>query len=59
MGLTAPVRPVPTRIMTTDAEKRELAFAAQKLGTPLSTFIRDAALERARRDGLTPVSKVE
>lgn len=46
--MTAPVRAVPTRLMTTDAEKREIAAAAQKLGMPLSTFVREAALREAR-----------
>ena|ERR1700675_3036193 len=46
--MTTTVRPVPTRIMTTEDEKQELVRAAQKLDTPLSTFIRDAALEKAR-----------
>jgi hypothetical protein len=46
--MTTVVRDVPTRIMTTNDEKQELVRAAQALDTPLSTFIREAALEKAR-----------
>lgn len=46
--MTTTMRQVPTRIMTTEDEKQELVRAAQKLDTPLSTFIREAALEKAR-----------
>jgi hypothetical protein len=48
--MTTVVRQTPTRIMTTEAEKQELVRAAQKLDTPLSTFIREAALEKARSE---------
>ena len=48
--MTTRERPVPTRIMTTEDEKRELTRVAQQLDLPLSTFIREAALERARRE---------
>ena len=41
-------RPEHIRVMTTAGEKRELQRAAKKLDTPLSKFIRDAALEKAR-----------
>jgi hypothetical protein len=46
--MTTVVRDVPTRIMTTNNEKQELVRAAQAHDTPLSTFIREAALEKAR-----------
>jgi uncharacterized protein (DUF1778 family) len=46
--LTTRSRPVPIRIMTTVVEKKEMQRAAKKLDTPLSRFIREAALEKAR-----------
>jgi hypothetical protein len=46
--MTTVARDVPTRIMTTNDEKQELVRAAQAHDTPLSTFIREAALEKAR-----------
>jgi hypothetical protein len=44
---TTVVRTTPTRIMTTNEEKQKLTRAAQKLDVPLSTYIREAALEKA------------
>ncbi len=41
-------RPNAIRLMTDDKEKRELVRAAKKAGVPLSTFVREAALEKAR-----------
>jgi hypothetical protein len=46
--MTTVVRDTPTRIMTTEAEKQVLVRVAQQLDMPLSTFIREAALEKAR-----------
>jgi uncharacterized protein (DUF1778 family) len=35
------------RVMTDDKEKRALIRAAKKAGQPLSTYVREAALEKA------------
>jgi hypothetical protein len=41
-------RPNAIRVMTTDREKRALIRAAKKADQPLSVYVREAALEKAR-----------
>jgi uncharacterized protein (DUF1778 family) len=48
--MTTRERSAPIRILTTDAEKRMLVRAAKRRDTPLSTYVREAALEKAKRD---------
>jgi uncharacterized protein (DUF1778 family) len=48
--MTTRERPHPIRIMASEAEKRELVKAAKKADKPLSTFVREGALEKARRE---------
>jgi hypothetical protein len=50
--MTTTPRTASTRIMTTEAEKKELVKAARAADLPLSSFIRIMALQAARR--LTP-----
>lgn len=38
------------KVLVTDAERAELDQAAETAGKAVSTWVRDAALERARRD---------
>lgn len=45
---TTRARPVQFKVMLTEAERRELVRAAKKLDVPLSKYVRDAALEKAR-----------
>jgi hypothetical protein len=47
--VTTRARPVQFKVMLTEAERRELARAARKLDVPLSKYVRDAALEKARQ----------
>lgn len=47
--MTTRERPNAIRLMVADTEKKELQRAAKKLDTPLSKFMRDAALEKARQ----------
>ena len=47
--MTTRARPVPARVMLTEGEKRELVRAAKQRDVPLSQFIREAALEKARQ----------
>jgi hypothetical protein len=42
-------RPDAIRVMVTPGEKRQLQRAARKAGAPVSGYIRDAGLEKARR----------
>ena len=46
--MTTRARPVQFKVMLTEAERRELVRAAKKLDVPLSKYVRDAALEKAR-----------
>lgn len=41
-------RPAEIKVMATEQEKRVLVRAAKKLDVPLSKYVRDAALEKAR-----------
>jgi uncharacterized protein (DUF1778 family) len=40
------------RIRVTDEQKKAFEAAAVKLGADVSTFVRMAALERARKEGI-------
>ncbi len=42
------VRPLAVRVMLTEAEKKALMRAAKKAHEPLSGYLREAALEKAR-----------
>ena len=41
-------RPLAVRVMLTEAEKKKIVRAAKKAGLPLSGYLREAALEKAR-----------
>jgi hypothetical protein len=47
--MTTRSRPVQTKVMLTEGEKRELVRAAKRRDMPLSRLIREAALEKARQ----------
>ncbi|HWY81622.1 MAG TPA: DUF1778 domain-containing protein [Roseiarcus sp.] len=42
-------RPAAIRVMVTEAERKALRRAAKKAGEPLSGYVRQAALEKARQ----------
>ena len=47
--MTTRVRPLPIRIMVSEAEKRELTRAARKADVTISKLVRDGALKEARQ----------